>query len=337
LLLGLFALIVSERAAADDSSANVRQPSKAEALFALGKQRLAAGDYAAACSLLNDSFQADPATGSLLALALCHERQGKVASAIRDYEQVITRSRAEERPDREQAAQARVVALRERVSTITLQVSEPYPDDLTIRVNDTLLTKEDIGKPRLMDGGFVVVEVEAPGKASWSKHISLADTGEVLTLTLPPLGATAPSAPPPPVTPARGAQRDLRLRLQTKPARFNATEIVGIGLMAASAVGAAVAIGYTAVAVRKNHKSNDHCEDDICTSEGRTMRLDARKAGDIATIAVIATTAVAASGLITYLVGRHRPKDQPHDDTVRLSAGGFIVRTGGGAGISGSF
>ena len=55
----------SARAAEGDAAS-------AEAAFNAGKERLAQQDYAHACPLFADSFKADPATGTLLALAICH-------------------------------------------------------------------------------------------------------------------------------------------------------------------------------------------------------------------------------------------------------------------------
>jgi hypothetical protein len=139
------------------------------------------------------------------------------------------------------------------------------------------------------------------------------------------------------VAPARAPQPLPHVNAKAKPARFNATTIAGISLMAGSSVGAAIAVGYSVVAVRKNHDSEDRCENDVCTPAGRAKRLDARKAGDIATIAVISTSAVAASGLIAFLVGRYGRKDRRRHDPAKLSAGGFIAPSAGGAAISGSF
>lgn len=323
--------------AADGSTTSVRRPSKADELFARGKERLAASDYAAACSLLTDSYQLDPATGSLLALATCHERQGKLATALHDYEEVVKRSRAENRPDREQAAQTQIVALHGKVSTLTLQIAHK-PPDLSIRVNDAPVAKDELGRPMPMDGGFVVIEVEAKGRATWTKHVTLADSGDSLTLTIPSLGeapATLPVVSAAAAAPVAASKAPPPPPARPKKAKFSPGEIAGIVLMGSSAIGAAVSIAYTAKAVHKNNESEDECENDLCTEKGKQARLDARHAGDVATAAVIATTVVASAGLVTFLVGRHRKHDRRQ--TAQLHGGGWLTGTSGGAAISGSF
>src|SRR5262245_53123818 len=53
----------------------------AEALFRQGKDLLAAGKTSEACPKLAESQRIDPAGGTLIALALCYEADGKTASA----------------------------------------------------------------------------------------------------------------------------------------------------------------------------------------------------------------------------------------------------------------
>jgi tetratricopeptide (TPR) repeat protein len=104
--LALLGLMQPVAARAQTSSA-----SEADALFHRGKERLAAGDYAEACPLLAESYSLDPASGTLLALAVCHEREGKLATAFTEYGEVAVRSRAERRKDRAGAARDKAAEL----------------------------------------------------------------------------------------------------------------------------------------------------------------------------------------------------------------------------------
>src|SRR5262249_14269943 len=100
----------------------------AEALFRDGKELLAHEDYEHACPKLSESFRLDPATGTLLALAICHEREGKIGSAWGEYTDVASRSKLESRPDREKAARAKANELEPRVSRITIALSDDAAD-----------------------------------------------------------------------------------------------------------------------------------------------------------------------------------------------------------------
>src|SRR6185312_7978700 len=87
------------RAGAGPCPAGTGDVVAAEALFRNGKELRAKQDYAHACPKLEESFRLDPATGTLLALAICHERQGRIASAWGEYVDVASRSKLEQRPD----------------------------------------------------------------------------------------------------------------------------------------------------------------------------------------------------------------------------------------------
>src|SRR6478609_11120287 len=95
----------------------------AEALFEQGKQLLRAGNVAAACPKLAESQRIDPSTGTLLALAMCHEAEGKLASAWAEFVTVEARAGTDGRHDREQAARERARALKPRLSTLEIRVS----------------------------------------------------------------------------------------------------------------------------------------------------------------------------------------------------------------------
>src|SRR5687767_1829182 len=90
--LSLFMAVAAARAVAQSAEP---PPADAEQLFRIGKQALAAGDLPVACARLAESFKLEAATGSLLALAVCHERQQKLILASTEYEQVLSRSLSE--------------------------------------------------------------------------------------------------------------------------------------------------------------------------------------------------------------------------------------------------
>jgi hypothetical protein len=67
---------IPARAAAD--------PAAAAMLFEEAKALRDQGDWPAACAKFLASMKLDPAVGPLLNIARCHEREGRLASALED-------------------------------------------------------------------------------------------------------------------------------------------------------------------------------------------------------------------------------------------------------------
>jgi hypothetical protein len=339
LALGAILLGVASDVRADARGADANQVGRAEALFAAGKQRLANNDYVAGCLLLAQSYLVDPATGSLLALALCHERQGKLASALHEYQEAVARSRREQRGDREQAAQAQIEALMPRLSTLTLHPEEPGLQ-LVVRVNGELVPPDQLGRPQPMDGGFLLIEAEAEGKITWRTGVTIAESGEALSVTIPlmrthaaaPPAAVAEPVPPPAAKPAPIVKAPKSPRPEPADRKLSTLERTGIALFAAGAVSAGLAIGFTVRAVNRDKASDSGCFDDVCTKEARRDRLDARSAGNIATIATVGAAAFVTGGLITYVLGAKRRRDER-----RVRASAWIDPHSAGAAVSGGF
>jgi hypothetical protein len=177
----------------------------AEVLFRDGRDLLAHKEYARACPKLAESYRLDPATGTLLALALCHEGQGKLASAWGEYVDAASRSRVERRPDRESAARARAADLGFRYSTLTIVLGDAAAvPGLEIRRNGAVVAPAWLGTAIPVDGGTITIDAAAPGHPSWRTQVAIAGFGDHQTLVVPsldapaaPMRTPAPPSPPP--------------------------------------------------------------------------------------------------------------------------------------------
>ncbi len=184
----------------------------AESLFREGRARLDAKDFAHACPKLEASFRIDPATGTLLALALCYEGEGKTASAWGAYADAAARARREGRGDREKAARARAAALELRLARLSLVVAPGAQGTagLSVQRDDAPVDPAAFGSPIPVDPGDHTVVASAPGKVRWETTI-VAFEAKTVEAVVPRLedapaearapSATLPVAPAPPAAP----------------------------------------------------------------------------------------------------------------------------------------
>lgn len=70
-----------------------RDPAAAEALFKAARALVEKGDYAAGCPKFEASLALNPSASTMLNIALCHEHDGKIASAWEAYNRALTLNR----------------------------------------------------------------------------------------------------------------------------------------------------------------------------------------------------------------------------------------------------
>lgn len=296
----------------------------AEALFEQGKQLLRAGNAAAACPKLAESQRIDPSTGTLLALAMCHEADGKLASAWAAFVSVQARARNEGRQDREQAAHARAQALKPRLSTLEVRVPAEVAAQpgLEVRRDGTLLGRGGWNVVVPVDGGEHVVEVSAPGKAAWRGAASLKAEADAAVVTVPVLKAG----------PTEVNAADAKLA-----GRWGGLEWTGVGFAGAGVVGLGIGGYFLSSALGDKSDSSKDCGGNVCGPAGAEDRRAAVANGDRATIFAIAGGVLAAGGATLFVVGRLRARRTESAEPPAAALGLSVGPAGFGAQYSTRF
>lgn len=173
---------------------------EAQRLFEEGRDLLVAGDSANACPKLEESQRLDPANGTLLALAMCHEAEGKLASAWREFTQVAEFAERDGQVDRQLWATQHAAELRARLSTIELRVPKDVRElqNLVVTLNDVQLPPEEWDVAAPIDGGDHHIAIRADGHAQWTRTVTIAKEREQRVVVVPLLRPDE-SAPKPAV------------------------------------------------------------------------------------------------------------------------------------------
>lgn len=169
----------------------------AEALYQAGRDLMAQKDYANACPKFAESYRLDPATGTLLNLAACHEAQGKVATAWTEYMDVARIGRRDGRADRVKYAREHADALEPKLSRLTIAAA-PGVDAtaLEITLDGMAVGQVALGVAAPLDPGTHVVVASAPGKKPFRQEVVLGAEADQQILTIPELAAAEPEPPP---------------------------------------------------------------------------------------------------------------------------------------------
>jgi hypothetical protein len=276
------------------SSRVTAQPSSAEAALAIqlfddAEKLMAAGQPAAACPKYAESQRRDPQLGTLLHLADCHEKVGKIASAWAGFKEAAEiasrRNAAGGNERREQVARARAAELEPKLSGVLLHVAQVDVAGLEIRRDGELLSRAVWGSTMPVDPGRYTFLAQAPGKKAWTKTVEVRSGGAKIEITVPALeddgapsaaGMSSPISASPPIDAASSSTADRQERGSTQ--RTVGYLLAGLGVIGA---GVGVAFGLTVVSQLADRdaicRSGAHCTPD----EGqRITDIEARAQGN---------------------------------------------------------
>jgi hypothetical protein len=189
---------------------------QAEALFRQGKDLMAAGNVAEACSAFQESQKLEPAVTTLLNLAACREKLGQIATAWGLFLDAArqTRSGSDAASQKfHSVAQDRAQKLEPRVSRLTISVPQKSQvDGLEITRAGDRVEPGLWNRALPIDGGTYAITARAPGASPWSTQVTIAGERDIKTIEVPDLSnlprdlvkpaAAASPPPPPPVAPA---------------------------------------------------------------------------------------------------------------------------------------
>lgn len=145
-------------------------------------------DFKSACPLLAESQRLDPAGGTLINLALCHERIGRLATAHLEFNEALSQAIREGRKDRQQIAEERIAAIVPKLSRIAIDLAAGADvPGLVVRLDGVAVPKAALAAPAAVDGGRHRVDASATSRAPWSKDVDVAPTGDLVRVTVPPL------------------------------------------------------------------------------------------------------------------------------------------------------
>jgi hypothetical protein len=307
-------------------------PATAEALFREGRRLLEEGNYAAACPKLAESQSQDPASGTLINLALCYEKQGRLASAWAQYQLAAALARQDGRPDRVEAAEKQLSRLDSTVPRVVLHSVRPEPGML-VTLGNVRVGVAGFESRIPLDPGTYEVVVSAPGHVDYRTRITVVES-ETRTLEIP---ALAPAPAPPATAPVVDAPRAPPRKPPPSPTSSPATAssrksvpVAGYILAGAGAAGLGVGAFFGIRSLSAYSEAERLCPTHRnCSEESRRARDSAESRAWISNVAL--GTGILASASGAWLIFSH------DSGTAHVEAAVTSLGTGAGLELCGAF
>jgi hypothetical protein len=289
-------------------------PAVAEALFRSGRQLMAQGNYAEACPKFAESNRMDPKLGTLLNLALCHERTGKTATAWAEYVQAGETATRLGQGQREQVARERAVALEPTLPHVVIDARAT--PGLAVTLDEQPIGAGAFATAIPVDPGEHVVRATAPDKKPFVESFAMQPGPGERTVHVSLLDAPAPVAAAPVVPQPAAPPADSSARTEGSPARRTwGWVIAGAGV---ATIGVGAYFGMHAFSMKST--AEGECDAaGSCTPAGASAMSSMKTSETISTITTLAGAAAAGVGIYLVLSAGGSPPSSSRSAVLRLA------------------
>ena len=288
----------------------------AESLFREGKRLSGERKFAEACPKFAESYKLDPGLGTLLNLALCHESEGKPATAWAEFSEASSRAKREGDNDRAQLADEHVRALEPKLAHVSIALAPGAAvPGLVVKFDSRELAPAALGLPIAIDPGKHTVEAAAPGKATSTQTFDTPSTPTTLAITVPVLNDSASAPTGAAVPPATAAAAPVAAATTAPPAATSSGSNTG-AIISGVATGAFV-VGAVVTGVLYSSKRSDFND---ANDSGDPSRFDKHdSAQTLGTVnAVLVGGAVLSAGVFVYFLVSGGKHESPPASSARL-------------------
>jgi hypothetical protein len=246
---------------------------RADALFKEGMQKYDQGQVAPACAAFNESLRLDPKLGTLLNLALCHEKQGKLATAWLEFNIGAAWATQVGQKERREYANGHAFTLEGKLSRVILHLP-PSAEISTVEVDGEPLPEPRWYEPLYLDPGEHTIAVGAPGKYRRTVKVSVPREPTAQLVAMPKLQDADPSLDK--NTDARAMDAAASDSSTRRTAGFIAGGVGAAGLILGGVFGA--------IAIGNRNDMSAHCAGSVCDSVGVAAHDDAQRNALLSTI-----------------------------------------------------
>ena len=258
---------------------------EADRLFALALS-LRESNLEQSCKYFDESLEKNPnAIGTLMNVALCDEKLGKIASAHRRFSEARDRAKEGNLPEYIAEAESHIKTLEADLPHVTIKFLVPPPDGTRVLIGETVIPPSQYGNAAV-DPGELVIVVSAPGRLAYETRMIIAKK-ESKPIEVPELkkGVTV-----------KGSSRK------------------SIGIIVTAAGGAAIVTSQILGLYARSKYNTNHdkgCDmNDVCSAEEQSQTEKARTVGNVGTVVGIVGVAAAGVGLYLWITAPKEPTEK---------------------------